>query len=96
MKSTFQRGGIMNKSGFNKRELELIENIQAAESYVSGDNDLEMDFYNDGWYACEYNGDESRIMDSYSNEPLITNEEIEKYNVNIYKVLDYCNVYYCG
>jgi len=86
----------MNKSGFNKRELELIENIQAAESYVSGDNDLEMDFYNDGWYACEYNGDESRIMDSYSNEPLITNEEIEKYNVNIYKVLDYCNVYYCG
>ena len=48
----------MNKSGFNKMELELIENIQAAESYVSGDNDLEMDFYNDGWYACEYNGDE--------------------------------------
>ena len=48
----------MNKSGFNKRELELIENIQAAESYVSGDNDLEMDSYNDGWYACEYNGDE--------------------------------------
>ncbi len=86
----------MNKSGFNKRELELIENIQAAESYVSGDNDLEIDSYNDGWYACEYNGDESRIMDSYSNEPLITNEEIEKYNVNIYKVLDYCNVYYCG
>lgn len=36
------------------------------------------------------------IMDSYSNEPLITNEEIEKYNINIYKVLDYCNVYYCG
>ena len=32
----------MNKSGFNKRELELIENIQAAESYVSGDNDLEL------------------------------------------------------
>lgn len=86
----------MNKSGFNKKELELIENIQAAESYVSGDNDLEIDSYNDGWYACEYNGDESRIMDSYSSEPLITEEEIEKHNVNIYKVLDYCNVYYCG
>ena len=66
----------MNKSKFNKRELELIEDIQTAESYVYGD--------------------ESRIMDSYSNEPLITNEEIEKYKVNIYKVLDYCNVYYCG
>ena len=55
-----------------------------------------MDSYNDGWYACEYNGDESRIMDSYSSEPLITNKEIEKYKINIYKVLDYCNVYYCG
>lgn len=86
----------MNKSEFNKRELELIEDIQAAKSYVSEDNDLEMDSYNDDWYACEYNGDESRIMDDYSNEPLITNEEIEKYKVNIYKVLDYCNVYYCG
>ena len=89
-------GETMNKSEFNKRELELIDDIQTAESYVSGDNDLEIDSYNDGWYACEYNGDESRIMDSYSNEPLITNEEIEKYKVNIYKVLDYCNVYYCG
>lgn len=86
----------MNKSEFNKRELELIDDIQAAKSYVSEDNDLEMDSYNDDWYACEYNGDESRIMDGYSNEPLITNEEIEKYKVNIYKVLDYCNVYYCG
>lgn len=86
----------MNKSEFNKRELELIEDIQAAKSYVSEDNDLEMDSYNDDWYACEYNGDESRIIDDYSNEPLITNEEIEKYKVNIYKVLDYCNVYYCG
>lgn len=86
----------MDKSEFNKRELELIEDIQAAESYVTGDNDLEIDSYNDGWYACEYNGDESRVMDDYSNNPLITDEEIEKYNVNIYKVLDYCNVYYCG
>ena len=86
----------MNKCDFNKRELELIDDIQSAESYVSRDNDLEMDFYDGGWYACEYNGDESKIMDNYSNEPLITEEEIEKYNVNIYKVLDYCNVYYCG
>ena len=86
----------MNKDDFNKRELELIEDIQAAESYVSGDNDLEMDSYNDGWYACEYNGDESRPLDEFSTEPLITEEEIKEENVDIYKVLDYCNIYYCG
>ena len=80
---------------FNKREIQLIEDIQSAESYVSGDNDLEMDFHNGGWYAHEYNGDESRPLDSYSIEPLITEDEIEEENVNEYAVFDYCNVYYC-
>ena len=36
------------------------------------------------------------FIKSYSSEPLITEEEIDKHNVNIYKVFDYCNVYYCG
>lgn len=81
---------------FNKREIQLIEDIQSAESYVSGDNDLEMDFYNGGWYAHEYNGDESRPLDSYSTNPLITENEIEEEDVNEYAVFDYCNVYYCG
>ena len=58
----------MNKIEFNKRELELIEDIQTAESYVSGDNDLEMDSYNNGWYACEYNGDESKSASAYTNK----------------------------
>ena len=46
-------------------------------------------------YAHEYNGDESRPLDSYSIEPLITEDEIEEENVNEYAVFDYCNVYYC-
>ena len=81
---------------FNKREIQLIEDILSAESYVSGNNDLEMDFYNGGWYAHEYNGDESRPLDSYSTNPLITENEIEEEDVNEYAVFDYCNVYYCG
>ena len=81
---------------FNKREIQLIEDIQSAESCVSGDNNLEMDFYNGGWYAHEYNGDESRPLDSYSTDPLITENEIEEENVNEYAVFDYCDVYYCG
>ncbi len=80
---------------FNKREIQLIEDIQSAESYVFGDNDLEMDYYNGGWYVHEYNGDESRPLDSYSSDPLITEKEIEEENVNEYAVFDYCNVYYC-
>ena len=44
------------KRRFNDKELELIDYIESAESYVSGDNELEMDFYNGGWYAHEYNG----------------------------------------
>ena len=86
----------MSKNNFNKRELELIDDIKSAESYISGNNDLEMDYYNDGWYAHEYNGDQSIPLYDYSTKPLITDGEIDKYNVNIYKVLDYCNVYYCG
>ena len=41
----------MSNINFNKRELELIDDIQSAKSYVSEYNDLEMDSYNDGWYA---------------------------------------------
>lgn len=80
---------------FNKRELELIEDIQSAESYIEGDNELEMDWHNGGWYAHEYNGDESSPLYDYSTNPLITEEEIEKDNVDVYAVFDYCHVAYC-
>lgn len=86
----------MCKNNFSRRELELIEDIQSAESYVSGDNDLEVNYHDGAWWAYEYNGDESRIINNYSNEPLIVDKEIEKYNVDIYGVFNHCNVYYCG
>lgn len=81
---------------FNNKELELVEYIESAESYVSENNKLEMDFYNGGWYAHEYNGDESRPLYDYSTEPLITEKEIEKENVDVYAVFNYCHVAYCG
>lgn len=81
---------------FNNKELELVEYIESAESYVSENNELEMDFYNGGWYAHEYNGDESRPLYDYSTKLLITEEEIEKENVDVYAVFNYCHVAYCG
>ena len=81
---------------FNKRERKLIEDIESAEQCVSENCELEMDFWNDGWYAYEYNGDESKIMDDLSTEPLITEEEIQRENVDIYAVFNYCRVAYCG
>lgn len=84
------------KRRFNDKELELIDYIESAESYVSGDNELEMDFYNGGWYAHEYNGGESRPLYDYSTDPLITEKEIESANVDIYAVFNHCHVAYCG
>ena len=65
----------MNKSGFNKRELELIENIQAAESYVSGDNDLEMDFYNNSFRMFFTDNGELTF-------PVDYNSTTKKFNIN--------------
>lgn len=81
---------------FNKRELELIEQIRSAESYVEDDNEFEIDRFNDGWYACEDDGNEIRLIEDYSIDPLITYEEIEDNDVNVYAVFDYCHIAYCG
>lgn len=87
---------VIENENFNSRELALIEDIRNAEQYIYKNNELEIDLYGDGWYACEYNGDESRILQDYSNEPLITESEIEKESVDMYKVFNYCGVAYCG
>ena len=87
---------VIENENFNRRELDLIKDIRNAKQYVFGNNELEMDLWDDGWYACEYNGDESRILQNYSNEPLITESEIEKEIVDVYKVFNYCGVAYCG
>lgn len=87
---------VIENENFNSRELALIEDIRNAEQYIYKNNELEIDLYGDGWYACEYNGDESRILQCFSNEPLITEDEIENENVDVYKVFNYCGVAYCG
>ena len=78
------------------REKQLIDDIENAKGYVEGDNELEIDFYDDAWYAHYYNGNASYPLEDYSNEPLITQAEIDAEDVDIYSVFNYCNVAYCG
>lgn len=80
---------------FNKRELKLIDDIRSCEAYISGNNELEMNLRNYAWYANEYNGSESVPID-YIDYPLITEDEIEDNDVDVYAVFDYCHVAYCG
>lgn len=78
---------------FNGRENELISAIFAAKSYIEDDKkELEMHYYNGDWYALEFNGDESRLLYDYSPDPLITEEEIKKENVDVYAVFEFCQV----
>lgn len=80
---------------FNNRELKLINDIEDAERYISGDNDLEMNLHDGGWYAHEYNGNESILLKNF-DKPLITEDEIDEEDIDVYQVFNHCNVFYCG
>lgn len=85
----------------NEREKQLLSDIKDAYGWIEGDNGLEMTHWNlsedcvGGWYVWEYNGSESRPVDWFE-EPLITDDEIEKHDVDVYKVLDVVGCAYCG
>lgn len=78
---------------FNEREQKLIEQIENADVLVASSNELEIDLINGAWFPCEYNGNQSIPM---IEKPLITEEEIEECNVDIYEVFNYCHVAWCG
>lgn len=88
---------------FNKREKEFIEDMRDAVYSVPhflemqhfdtwGDND-ELNPEYCGWYVCDYNGSESY---PYYEEPLITDEEIERYKVDVSKCFKEIDCYVCG
>ena len=85
----------------NERERQLLQDIRDSYCWIAGDNDLEMEYLVspetliDGWYAWEYNGNEAFPIQAL-DKPLITTDEIEKYDVDVYKVFDAAGCYYCG
>ena len=91
---------------FNEKEMELIEKIREAKQYVKGEIELDLresededDDTIDGWYALDYQKDWEYALsidnDKY-DDPIITAEEAEKYNVNVVKCCDYLDILYVG
>lgn len=92
-------------SDFNKRERQLISSIITAETYIRGDWELEMHYVDgvdgleNGWYAWKYNeehGEAVPINDEYREDPLITDEDVEKYNVDLDRVFRKFHCYVSG
>lgn len=88
---------------FKKREKEFVEAMNDAKSWLPYGNDLEMDWLQDeddpsrdGWYAMRYNGSEAVLLEEFSQDPLITDDEIEKYNVDIWKCFNEVDCFVCG
>ena len=85
-------------SKFNEHERSLINVIKEAKRYCKGE--LEIDLLDDGWYAMDYREEyESAFFieeNGYNEKPLISEETIKKYNVNVRKCFDYCDVSYVG
>ena len=86
-------------------EVELEEKIREAETWIT-DGELEIDHFTPeadsgkpGWYAYKYiEGYGSTPLEEnlYGKEPLISDEDIKKYKIDVYKVFDQCGVAYCG
>lgn len=88
----------MSKWRPNEYEEALIKVIKEAETYCKGE--LEIDLLEDGWYAMDYRpefGAALAILENgYLSKPLISKETVEKYNVDVRKCFDYCNIAYVG
>lgn len=79
---------------FNNNEKNFIDIINEAKRYVKGE--LELDCFDDEWYAMDYRKDcETALwIDSIYELPLITVEEAERKGIDVIKCCDECNVSY--
>ena len=102
-KGNYKLEPYIEEISFNEREKEFIEDMRDAVYNVPhflemqhfdtwGDND-ELNPEYCGWYVCDYNGAESY---PYYEEPLITDEEVERYNVDLYKCFNVVDCYVVG
>lgn len=81
----------------NEYEQALIEAIEEAERCCEGD--LELDLFEDGWFAMDYRREYEAALPinlPKYNEPLITKETAQKYNIDVIKCCDYCDIYFIG
>ena len=88
-----------------RRIQQLVNAMDDAEAFISSQEALEMDYFDhyevdgemfSGWFACRYDGSCSTILAEFSDHPLITDEEIGKFSIDIRKVFDDHGIAYCG
>lgn len=93
-------------SKMNLHEKALCKVIKEAETYINDGTEIEINHqYNkdnpkfNGWYAMRYKENDGAYplyANGYDRQPLISDETIERFNVDVYKCFKYCKVAYCG
>lgn len=88
-----------------QRKQQLIKAIDDAEAYIPSSDELEIDFFDDieisgehksGWFACRYDGHSSTLLLEFSDQPLITDDEVLDFDINVADVCDELGIAYCG
>lgn len=79
----------------NENEQKFINLLEEAKRYCKGE--LELDCFDDEWYAMDYRADFEEAMSiehSIYQLPLITVEEAERKGIDVTKCCDACDVSY--
>ena len=95
----------INDQKCNGRKQQLIKAIDDAEAYIPSSDELEIDYFDDieisgehksGWFACRYDGHSSTLLLEFSDQPLITDDEVLDFDINVADVCDELGIAYCG
>lgn len=88
-----------------QRIQKLVKDMDDALSYISSGDELEMDYFDDieingqhksGWFACRYDGHNSTVLQEFSDQSLIMEDEISKFDIDIRKLFNDHHIAYCG
>ena len=96
---------LNNQVAKEQRIQKLVEDMDNAQVYISSNDELEMDYFDDieingehesGWFACRYDGHNSTVLQEFSDQPLITEDEISEFDIDIRKIFHDHHIAYCG
>ena len=102
--SFYEKCCLPKRIAAERRIQKLVKAMKDAEEYVCSMQELEMvhfdnfeangEMYN-GWFACRNDGSSATILSEFSDQPLITDDDIDKLNIDIIKVFVDHGVEYC-
>ena len=80
----------------NTQEQKMAERLYGIMAEIPGDDDLEMQCINGAWYAFKYNGAEAApVNDRYRDNAVITVTQAAEDGIDMIKVFDHVECYYC-